>query len=347
MKSIFFLLFIISCASNHKEKSELAVNGFFVPEEGAKRIMDVKEGRNLFDLLPYSASDKETLQKINLKKEIIVAVVDSGINCADPFFKGRIWVPEEIKKTHPCGYNTSDKSGDMTDHLNHGTKVASLILSLHPSIKVFPIKALGDYMTPQSIYLAGLIILKNKHKINVVNISLQGGRYSRLEEDMIKKFQKENISLVISSGNNGTDNPMYPARLSPQYDSLIVVGGSTRRKVSPHYRATFNERYVLLSTVYEQYALSTNGKMQRSYGTSFAAPVVSGVVALMKGLNPNLKPKDIKEILKTTANESEIFDGINEAKGELNIQGAIVTAAILKKQNKKVKMKANPRVVQR
>jgi len=38
-------------------------------------------------------------------------------------------------------------------------------------------------------------------------------------------------------------------------------------------------------------------------GTSYSAPMVSAAIGLMKGINPELKPSDIEEILKNTSTD--------------------------------------------
>ena len=77
-----------------------------------------------------------------------------------------------------------------------------------------------------------------------------------------------------------------------------------------------------------------NGTAQTSYlpylslsGTSMAAPVVSGTVALMLQANPALTPNQVKAILQYTAESSPEYDPLTEGAGFLNAMGAVTMAA--------------------
>ncbi|HYM23824.1 MAG TPA: S8 family serine peptidase [Vicinamibacterales bacterium] len=58
-------------------------------------------------------------------------------------------------------------------------------------------------------------------------------------------------------------------------------------------------------------------------GTSMAAPVVSGSVALMLQANPNLTPNLIKAILQYTAQQYPGYDALREGAGFVNTLGAV------------------------
>ena len=61
-------------------------------------------------------------------------------------------------------------------------------------------------------------------------------------------------------------------------------------------------------------------------GTSMAAPVVSGTVALMMEANPSLTPNMVKAILQFTAQRSDRYDALTQGAGFLNAQGAVQLA---------------------
>jgi serine protease AprX len=61
-------------------------------------------------------------------------------------------------------------------------------------------------------------------------------------------------------------------------------------------------------------------------GTSMAAPVVSGTVALMLQANPSLTPNQVKAILQYTAEVNLSYDPLTEGAGFLNARGAIELA---------------------
>jgi serine protease AprX len=61
-------------------------------------------------------------------------------------------------------------------------------------------------------------------------------------------------------------------------------------------------------------------------GTSMAAPVVTGVVALMLQVNPTLTPNAVKAILEYTAETRAGYDFLTQGAGFLNARGAVELA---------------------
>ena len=65
-------------------------------------------------------------------------------------------------------------------------------------------------------------------------------------------------------------------------------------------------------------------------GTSMATPVVSGTVALMLQANPNLTPNMVKMVLQYTAQPIIGFNMLEQGAGNLNIEGAIRLAKLIR-----------------
>src|SRR4029453_16750375 len=65
-------------------------------------------------------------------------------------------------------------------------------------------------------------------------------------------------------------------------------------------------------------------------GTSVAAPVVSGAVALMLQSNPKLTPILVKAILMYTAQPLAGYDMLEQGTGQLNVEGAVRLAKLVR-----------------
>ena len=65
-------------------------------------------------------------------------------------------------------------------------------------------------------------------------------------------------------------------------------------------------------------------------GTSMAAPLVSGAAALMFEANPTLTPNMIKSLLMYTAQQLHNFNMFEQGAGELNIDGAVRLAKLVR-----------------
>lgn len=64
-------------------------------------------------------------------------------------------------------------------------------------------------------------------------------------------------------------------------------------------------------------------------GTSMAAPIVAGTVALMLQANPSLTPETVKDILRRTADSSSRYDQFTQGAGFLNARAAVELARSL------------------
>lgn len=137
------------------------------------------------------------------------------------------------------------------------------------------------------------------------------------------------VVIVASAGNWGVDNDQnefYPANFSREFKNVISVGASTRRdQVWKH--SQFGLKSVDLFAPGEDILIAAkSGIYLVSEGTSEAAPIVAGVVALMRQVNPNLSAFEVKEILRATVDPSEAFKNKCVSGGRLNAHRAVSSA---------------------
>ncbi|MBA3887675.1 MAG: S8 family peptidase [Acidobacteria bacterium] len=87
-----------------------------------------------------------------------------------------------------------------------------------------------------------------------------------------------------------------------------------------------------------QYLVGGSGQGAKPYlsltGTSMAAPVVSGTVALMLQANPNLTPNMVKAILQYTAQTHADYNALTQGAGFLNSKGAVDLATYFRNPNR-------------
>jgi serine protease AprX len=130
--------------------------------------------------------------------------------------------------------------------------------------------------------------------------------------------QDDTIAAFSSRGPTMIDYEAKPDLVAPGYGVV-----SLSDPVSRFYTA--KSQYLLgglLGTSYSPYLTLS--------GTSMAAPVVAGSVALMLQANPSLTPNLVKAILQFTSQEYPGYDALTQGTGFLNTRGAVVLAEYFK-----------------
>lgn len=252
---------------------------------------------------------------------VTVAVIDTGVDYNHPDLKANMWVnPGEIPgngidddgdgyvdDVYGCSTVSDARfhSGDPMDDHGHGTHVAGIIAASNNktgivgvayNAKIMAIKAgqaTGVFLQSD---VAEAIIYAYTHGADVINMSFGGGACSIAVQDALQAAYTTS-TLVASAGNDGkpneeTDNyKEYVAEWLPNYPGALsyVVGVMSVNALGVESLFTNWDAKAFNSVEYEVYApgeamLSTlpNNRYGKLYGTSMAAPVVSGIAALLR-----------------------------------------------------------------
>ncbi|MDY3899952.1 MAG: S8 family serine peptidase [Bacilli bacterium] len=247
---------------------------------------------------------------------VTVAVIDTGVDYNHPDLKANMWVnPNEIPgngidddgdgyidDVYGCSTISDERfhSGDPMDDHGHGTHVAGIIAASNNKIgtvgvaynvKIMAIKAgqaSGVFLQSD---IAEAIVYAYTHGADVINMSFGGSACSIAVQDALQSAYTTS-TLVASAGNDGCPNertdwysplPNYPAALS------YVIGVMSVNALGVESSFTNWDAVAYNSKEYEVYApgeaiLSTlpNNRYGKLNGTSMAAPIVSGIAALIR-----------------------------------------------------------------
>ena len=115
-----------------------------------------------------------------------------------------------------------------------------------------------------------------------------------------------NTVFVIAADNTAVDvQNWYPAAYGKDKDNVMAVSG-LHHEVNPPNRIcgfAYGEGVTVAAEGARVHFHKPNGFVERGAGTSFSAPLVSGVAAMLRSINPDLSPAEISEILVATARD--------------------------------------------
>jgi len=241
---------------------------------------------NILDVLNLDALWNETLGD----PDICIAVLDGPVDLSHPCFKGSALTEIQalVSDTSNAGYA-----------LQHGTHVTSIIFGQHNSavqgvaphcrgliVPVFANGAQGFLAPCSQLDLARAITQAVEHGANVINISggqmTQSGQADPLLVRAVQLCAENNVLIVAAAGNDGCHCLHLPAALP----TVLAVGAMDAQGLPldfSNWGAAYQKQGILALGENVLGAVPGGGTALKS-GTSFATPIVSGIVALLLSL---------------------------------------------------------------
>lgn len=222
-----------------------------------------------------------------------VAVVDSGIEADHPAVGGMVGggVIIEYDESAEDDFRV-DPDDHPTDLSGHGTACAGIIHSIAPQAELYSVRVLGRDMHGRAIQFAGGLDWAISNGMQVANLSLSTSRqdYYALFHEIADEAYFKNIVLV--SAVNNLPAPSYPSL----YSSVISVAAHTGKDPLTYYYnpappVEFGAPGIDVRVAWKDHQYLT------STGNSFAAPHISGIVALIRAKHPELTPFQVKTVL--------------------------------------------------
>ena len=281
-------------------------------------------------------------------KDVVVAITDTGMDIDHPDLKDNLWkntteidgiagVDDDgngfIDDFH--GWNMAENSNVIYDQQRHGTHVAGIVgargnngtglvgVNWEVSLMAIPfIHRSKDTTVADAIRAIDYAVENGAHIIN----ASWGTDYDPAEvaeftllSEAIQRAADKNVIFVAAAGNSGHNNDFngsIPASLSNS--NILSVGAITRNGWPPgfsNYGATSVDVFAPGSTIKSTLPGGYYGNLN---GTSMAAPFVSGVLALLLAVDPDLSVSQMVKRVTDTCQENSNLTNSCVCKGHID-----------------------------
>jgi subtilisin family serine protease len=231
-------------------------------------------------------------------KDLIVAVIDSGVDYNHPDLKNRV-----IQ-----GPDFSDSDNDPMDEGGHGTHVAGIIAGngsikgIAPNVKIMALKVFSEQEKKVNTYnttegIAEAILYATENGASIINMSLGGSTLmsgkSRALDSAINEAVNKGLIVFTAAGNESYSNVSTQTSVQNNINQIPVIATDEMQKISTFstYSNLDHPKAISAPGVNIYSAMPTSLACKKSVcempyqymdGTSMATPVAAGTMALIE-----------------------------------------------------------------
>jgi thermitase len=227
---------------------------------------------------------------------VVIAIADSGVLASHEDLSGKL-VP---------GSSFMDGVVDTLDQHGHGTIVSGLaasrtnngsgIAGLGRDSSLMPLKIAGADGFSTYSAIAAATVYAADHGAKVLNISYGGGSDSETLREAMTYGWSQGLVITAAAGNSGTLGIAYPAA----YPNVLAVGSTDGSDLKSNF-SSFGPELKVVAPGSGVYSTNMAGGYGAYFGTSYAAPEVAGLAALLFAANPSLTNQQVVNHITSTA----------------------------------------------
>jgi len=275
-------------------------------------------------------------------ESIIVAVLDTGLDYLHPDLnKEAVWVnPKPYKPDEDpngiandlIGWNFVENNNNPWDDEGHGTFVAGVIAAtanngrgitgVNWGVKIMPLKIMNVFGRGRAFSVVRAIVYAVDHGARVINLSIESEGLTKAEQQAVDYAYEQGALVIVAAGNQGSNtmdrapvsmNHVLPVAATDINDDRapfsnwgrhIKIAAPGNEILSLRARRTdFMLMFQAKDYAAGESFVGLGAQLMRASGTSFAAPLVSGVASLIWAKNPDLSNDQVERMLLESADD--------------------------------------------
>ena len=246
-------------------------------------------------IIPWNIKelDVDLIHESSVKGEgTKIAVFDTGVD----------YYHEDLVGAYSGGYDFVNSDSNPMDDSGHGTFVSGVIfaqdngfglLGIAPESELYALKVLDSEGMGYTSDIILALQWSIDNNIDIVSMSLGGADYSSSLEDAVNDAYGNNILLIAAVGNSPDES--YPA----SYSSVIAVSAADKFNQLAYF-SRFGPEVEFTAPGVDILSTSLNG-YAIGEGTSFSAPHVSGIAALVWSANEDPTNNEVRQTMQDNA----------------------------------------------
>ncbi len=257
---------------------------------------------------------------------VVVAVIDNGVQTAHPDLAANIVAGKDLEN------DDTNPNPDISTHI-HGTLVSGVlgavgnngegITGVAWNVSIMPLKFGGD-IASEVLAIDEAI----SEDVDIVNFSYGGTSYSQTEKEAIDRLETAGILLVVAAGNTEVDNDLitdYPSCFENK--NIISVASSDQSDILSTWSQYGQTSVDVMAPGENVYTTTTGSAYKFVDGTSFSAPYVAGVAALIKSYIPAATYQEIKGRIMAGADANATTINYMAVNGRVDAYDALTVSA--------------------
>lgn len=259
-------------------------------------------------------------------EQVVVALIDSGVDYSVPELAQSMWVNKDeipdngidddgngyIDDIHGWDFRDDDNSPFTGTRLHwHGTFIASIIaarpgknaiVGVAPGAKIMDIRFLdseNSFRKQDCETFAQAVNYAVDNGASIINLSIYSDdKPCAVLEQALQRADEKGVIVIAIAGNDGTSEVSYPAR----YDFVTAVSAINDSDRLAEF-SNYGSEIVFTGPGEMITSLIPGGFLATKSGTSFAAPFVSGTLALILSANQHMTGAQAIALLKESATD--------------------------------------------